>query len=81
MMRKYAPLLDHLDKTKGPVDLTFGEVSRLVGGLPPSAYRHAAWWSNSDRGHVQAEAWLRAGRRVARIDLVGERVLFSPLVR
>jgi hypothetical protein len=40
-------------------------MDRLVDGLPPSAHRHRAWWSNERKGnHVQAAAWLEAGRRV-----------------
>ena len=53
------------------------EIVTLVGGLPASAYRHSAWWSNNAIGHVQAQAWLNAGRLVTAIDLVGERVWFS----
>jgi hypothetical protein len=39
--------------------MTFEEIARLVGGLPPSASVHPAWWSNS-RSHVEAAAELAA---------------------
>jgi hypothetical protein len=54
----------------------FVEISRLVGGLPPSARRHRAWWANSP-SHVQAHAWLELGRRVEAVDLEREVVRFS----
>ena len=29
--------------------MTFDEIANLLpGGLPPSAYRHGAWWNNED---------------------------------
>lgn len=54
---KYEPLRRYLASAGHPVSLTFDEIGRLVGGLPPSAYRHRAWWSNSS-SHVEAHAWL-----------------------
>jgi hypothetical protein len=77
MMGKYTALRDHLDGSSESLEMTFVEISDLVAGLPPSAYRHSAWWSNNERGHVQAEAWLGAGRRITRLDLARERVWFS----
>ncbi len=77
-MGKYDPLGDRLRRTRGSIQLSFAEIAALVGGLPPSAYRHSAWWSNNPTGHVQAQAWLNAGRRAANVDLVGQRVSFSP---
>ena len=78
-MSKYDPLQEHLDRLLPErMQLTFSEIDRLVGGLPPSAYRHRAWWSNERRGsHVQAVAWLDAGRRVEDIDLNAGRVTFT----
>ena len=54
---KYAPLQRYLASAGHPVTLSFDEMGRLVGGLPPSAYRHRAWWSNNST-HVVAQAWL-----------------------
>jgi hypothetical protein len=56
--------------------MTFEEIDRLVGGLPPSAGRWSAWWANS-RSHVQAVAWLDAGRRVESLHLDDRRVTFA----
>ena len=53
--------------------MTFGEVENLVGGLPDSARRHRAWWSNSS--HV-ARAWQDAGWHLHSVNQVTEQVLF-----
>lgn len=80
-MGKYDPLGDRLRNTRGSIELHFGEVGEVVGGLPASAYRYSAWWSNNPTRHVQARAWLDAGRHVTKVDLLGERVWFSPRAR
>ena len=80
-MGKYDPLCDHLRRARGSIELTFTEIEALVGGLPPSAYRYSAWWSNNPTRHVQASAWLDAGRQVVSVDLVGEHVSFSARTR
>ena len=77
-MAKYDPLFEHLCRAgNGPVEMTFDEVAALVGGLPPSAARQA-WWGNEREGrHVQAHAWLNAGREVESVDFAARRVRFS----
>lgn len=65
-------LRDILEQAQTPVRLTWAELDRIVGGLPPSAADHRAWWSG-DRPHVRV--WRSAGYAVS--DLVmGERVAF-----
>ncbi|HEY5275512.1 MAG TPA: hypothetical protein VIK38_03065 [Coriobacteriia bacterium] len=76
-MAKYEPLSRHLRTAIHPISMTFDEISQLVGGLPPSAYRHREWWANNPRMHVQAHAWLELGRRVEEVDLRAEVVRFS----
>ena len=79
-MAKYDPLFEHLCRAgDGPVELSFDEVSRLVGGLPASATSQATWWANEARGaaHAQARAWLNAGREVEHVDRSAGRVRFS----
>jgi hypothetical protein len=78
-MAKYDPLFEQLCRTgDGPVAMSFAEIDPLVGGLPPSAVRYPAWWGNEvDAHHVQAKAWIEAGRQVDRVDLNGQRVWFS----
>lgn len=75
-MAKYDPLGEYLGRTPVPVEMSFEPIARLVGGLPPSAYRWRAWWAN-DPHHVQALAWLALGRRVEAVDLQARRVTFS----
>ena len=77
---KYDPLFEHLCRAPdAPVEMTFDEIAALVDGLPPSAARYPAWWANEAAGsrHVQARAWLNAGREVERVDRAAGRVRFS----
>jgi hypothetical protein len=77
---KYDPLFEYLCRVgTGPVEMTFAEIERLVGSLPASAAEHQAWWANESEGgrHVQARAWLNAGREVERVDQATGRVWFS----
>lgn len=76
MAGKYLPLTNHLEgAAPASVPMTFEAVGRLVGGLPPSAYKHREWWANN--GHGQAQAWATAGYRVIAVDLRGQRVTFE----
>jgi hypothetical protein len=77
---KYDPLFKFLCQAGDePVELTFDEIERLVGSLPTSARKYSAWWANEIVGtqHVQAIAWMNAGREVVSVDRHGERVRFS----
>jgi 5-methylcytosine-specific restriction endonuclease McrA len=63
-MSKYAPLAAHLfSLNASSTKLTFPEVEKIIGDkLPPSAYKHSVWWSNSDRGaNGWSNLWKRAG--------------------
>lgn len=59
--------------------MSFDDIDTLVDGLPASAERWPAWWANEATGsrHVQARAWLDAGREVEHLDRVGRKVRFS----
>lgn len=78
-MSKYSALRRQLECESGTsVEMTFDELDTMVGGLPISARRHSAWWSNESEGrHVQAHAWMGAGWRVAHVNLTAERVRFT----
>lgn len=79
-MAKYDPLFEHLCRAgDSPVEMAFDDVGQLVGGLPVSAEQHPAWWANEAEGgrHVQARAWLNAGREVEHVDREARRVRFS----
>jgi hypothetical protein len=76
-MGKYEALRSQLAVRGEVVQMTFQEVADIVGGLPPSAFMHSAWWSNEVGGsHVQAHAWMGAGFRVDDVDLLKQRVRF-----
>ena len=78
-MAKYDPLFKHLCHAgDGPVEMSFDAVGALVGGLPKSACTYQGWWSNEiDGRHVQAAAWMNAGRAVDQVDLARKVVRFS----
>lgn len=82
--RKYTPLerwLGQLDPSVSTFRIIFEHVETLLDtALPPaaSALNANVWWANN-RGFVQAIAWLRAGWRVARIDLGYREVTFERL--
>lgn len=78
MSGKYQPLADYLaglPAEQATVELTFEEVARLVGELPPSARTTRTWWGNSS--HTQALAWRAAGWHVAAVEMSGRRVRFA----
>lgn len=79
-MAKYDPLariLEELPLERLVVTLSFADVARLVGGLPPSAYRLRQWWANDSK--VEARAWRSAGWHVDSdgVDFNGEKVRFA----
>ena len=81
---KYDPLRTYLEqRPDNAVRMTFREVEDVLGTkLPASARRYAFWWANDTTGnHAQAAAWMRAGRRVAKIDLIDCRVMFIRTAR
>lgn len=79
MTGKYEPLANHLRERAAAgqhqVELTFGTVDRLVGGLPPSARKLRTWWANNSQG--QSLAWHTAGWHVAIVNLPEARVVFA----
>ncbi|MGF6633497.1 HNH endonuclease [Paraburkholderia sp. MM6662-R1] len=76
-MARYDALEAHLRSLPGDiVRLTFDEINRILGKrLPPSAYDHPPFWSNTD-SHVHAVAWERAGWRTVGHDLEQQYVDF-----
>lgn len=53
--------------------LTMEQLEQICGGhLPDSAYKHRAWWANTD-SHSHAQSWRRAGFRVARVEFDREK--------
>jgi hypothetical protein len=72
-MGRYDKLKHFLKSAKfTDVDLTFSDIEKVLGrALPPSAYKHRAWWSNNPDNNVMANAWLEAGYQTADVDTGG----------
>lgn len=55
--------------------MSFGEIDRLVRGLPASAHQHRALWANNS--HAHALSWRDAGFHVEQVYLDRGRVRFA----
>lgn len=75
-MGRYDPLNEYLRSDSGnEIILSFSDIEKVLGfELPPSAYKHRAWWANG--GHSQAYAWLNVGYKVDQIDFSEKVVTF-----
>jgi hypothetical protein len=73
----YAALGEHLqDRSGDRVSMDFGQIEGILArSLPASAYRHRAWWANTE-SHSQAAEWLQRGWRASDLDLDNQRVTF-----
>lgn len=77
-MGKYDALARYLESLPGDygeVELTFGRIDGMVGGLPPSSRKLRTWWANNSQG--QSLAWHRSGWHVRTVDLAGSSVVFA----
>jgi hypothetical protein len=65
-MSRYAALTSKLQASDEPkIILTFDELDAIVGGLPDSAKRYGAWWTNKASSQPHSKFWLDAGRRAS----------------
>lgn len=82
-MSKYEPLANHLSESgQAAIPMSFAEIERIIGaGLPPSAFRHRAWWSNNPSNSVITYAWLKAGYKSADVDMPGRQLVFRRSVQ
>lgn len=71
-MAQWNALSEAFARGEPSVRLMWPELDRMVGGLPPSAARHRAWWSG-DRPHVRI--WRSAGYTIGHL-VLGEEVTF-----
>jgi len=71
-MPHWSALTEYLAASANTCRLTWGELTGIVGELPPSASNHRAWWSG-DR--TQVRVWRSAGFRLAAVSL-GDEVTF-----
>jgi len=79
MPDKYQALAEFLRQQEGEeVELSFDEVSGIVGGLPPTAYMDRPWWANTTHeGNTHAPGWMSVGWRVRSVDLEHRLVRFT----
>jgi len=77
--KKYLRLAYFLLAQKvGHTAMTFSQLEAIINDrLPPSAYKHRAWWGNESGRHVQASAWMGIGWKVAGVDMRSQSVLFE----
>ena len=74
---KYAPLKRWLIESGNEVvRMSFSNIADLVGGLPPSAYKHRAFWSNAD-SRPSSVVWVDAGYKVVECNLQTQYVCFA----
>jgi|GEM_PF-1498642 len=80
-MSKYEPLREHLARLEEVVwAAKLNEVEEILGSsLPKSAREHRTWWANSGGSLVHQNAWLDAGWRVERTDLMRDVIVFRRL--
>lgn len=78
MSSKYAPLANHLvQKDQDMLRMTFKEVEALLHeDLPPAAWKHRAWWSNSESNTAARHGWLAAGWESSQVDMNKGEVVF-----
>ena len=73
-MGKYDPLYRVLREIPPGIirlQFTFSGIEAILGArLPPSAWKHRAWWANPRRpsSHPYSQSWLGAGWEVESVD-------------
>lgn len=70
----YARFAEYLSGVEADsVTLSFTEIERIVGTLPPSARLYDAWWSNHPSQRLP-NVWLKCGFVKTHLDISGESV-------
>ncbi len=74
----YIGITSYLEKcNRTSITMSFMDVKKVNGDhLPMSAYKHNAWWSNTE-SHSQAFGWMNAGYRTTDVDIIAQRVTFE----
>ena len=77
-MSKYEPLAAHLRESgREAVPMSFADIERIIGAeLPPSAFKHRAWWSNNPSNSVITYSWLEAGYKTTNVDMAKRTLVF-----
>ncbi|TKX45570.1 GIY-YIG nuclease family protein [Halorubrum sp. SD690R] len=73
---KYLPLKQYLQTVdENHLKLSFSEIEEILGfGLPKSAHKFDAWWSNGSKPH--SYAWLDSGWKVSDYSFSNQTVQF-----
>lgn len=66
----YIGITKYLEKQNVDVlTLSFEDIKKINNKyLPSSAYKHPAWWANTD-SHSQAFGWMNAGYKTVEVNL------------
>jgi hypothetical protein len=56
--------------------MTFQEIESVLDKLPPSAWKHQAWWSNNTSHTHARHGWLSAGWETSKVDMEKQELLF-----
>jgi hypothetical protein len=78
-VRKYDRMRARLSQCDASVDeqpMSFGEIDKLVGELPPTARTRQSWWTGPANPIVGSDTWPSGAWRVRTVDLTGESVVF-----
>lgn len=76
--KKYRYLADYLHSSvNDSVRLSFNEIERILNdSLPGSAYKHKAFWANTD-SHSIALSWLSVGYQTIEVNMDEKYVVFE----
>ncbi|NEQ43864.1 MAG: helix-turn-helix transcriptional regulator [Leptolyngbya sp. SIOISBB] len=76
---KYYPLYQRFSQIGAETfTLTIDEIQAHVESqLPTTARTKTSWWANRRKGGYQSQAWIKAGYRVAQVELAQQRVTFK----
>ena len=81
---KYQPLETYLAARSGTIyNISFDTIEQILKApLPPSAYRHQAWWANQTSGNqIPAKAWMTTGFRTENLNIEANTVTFKYIGR
>ena len=79
---RYAPLTTHLRESgRQEIPMMFEGIERVIESkLPPSAWKHRAWWSNNPTNSPMTRAWTAAGYESASVDMAAGKLVFRRVV-
>ena len=71
MSSNYQNLARYLEQSnQDMIRMTFEEVeNKMLGQLPPSAWKYRAWWSNSITNSQARHGWLIVGYETSNVDM------------